>query len=76
MSTKRPVAEIDDSSASSKMARARLANPAFTLGRRCNASNSSRCCEVTETENRSEKSAIGTSMSQITKRQPSRNSGF
>ena len=31
MSTKRPVAEIDDSSARSKMARARLANPAFTL---------------------------------------------
>ena len=34
MPTKRPVADTDSRSASSKMARARFANPAATLGRR------------------------------------------
>ena len=41
------------------MARARFANPAATLGRRCNAPNSSRCSVVTETRQRPVRFATG-----------------
>ena len=56
----RPVAETEVPSARSKMARARFASPAATLGRRNKASSSSRCLAGTETIRRC--FAIGTSL--------------
>src|SRR5438128_72029 len=58
----RPVAETDVPSARSRMARARLANPAATLGRRNRASSSSRCLAVTQTIRCRGCFAIGTSL--------------
>src|SRR5437870_12499138 len=58
----RPVAETDVPSARSRMARARLANPAATLGRRNRASSSSRCLAVTQTIRCRGFFAIGTSL--------------
>jgi hypothetical protein len=43
------------------MARARFANPAATLGRRCKLPNSTRCSVVTETRQRPVRSAMSAS---------------
>jgi hypothetical protein len=76
MTTKRLVAETDTPSARSKMARARLTNPAATLVRRCNASSSCRCSADKETMQRPMRFAMGLSVFAKTQVQASKISGL